>query len=119
MHKLPTYILVVSIIRYTDNAELVDVIKDYLSGVLHIDITDYKSNKQTVQYIVCDSHIIKKFVHTLYVMRDRFKILDYSYYVLNEHHTTYHRRYIYAPYSMPDEIAVDSIITEVQLWYAV
>ena len=48
---LPKNILVVSIIRYTDNAELVDVLKDYFTGVPYIDITDYELNKQTIHYI--------------------------------------------------------------------
>lgn len=118
-NPLPKFIFVVSIIRYTDNAELVDVIKDYFSGVPYIDITDYELNKQTVQYIVYDSQIIKKVAYTIYNMKDKFKFLDYSYYALNERHTTYHRRYSYDAYSMPDKIAVNSVITKLQLWNTV
>lgn len=119
MHKLPRTILVVSIIRYTDNAELVDVLKDYFSGVPYIDITDYESNRQTVQYIVYDSRIIKKVAHKIYSIRDKFKILDYSYYALNVYSTVYHKRYSYDAFSMPYQISVDSIITELQLWNTV
>ena len=119
MHKLPEYILGVCIIRYTDNAELVDTLKDYFNGVPYIDITDYESNKQTIQYIVYESRIIKKVAYTIYNMKDTFKILDYSNYKLNYNSTTYHRRYSYDAFSMPDKIAVDSINTQLQLWNTV
>lgn len=119
MHKLPKYVFVVSIIRYTDNAELVDVLKDYFNGVPYIDITDYESNKQTVQYIVHESRIIKKVAHKIYSMKDKFKILDYSYFIINDTSTVYHRVYTYSVYNMPDKISVDSIITKLQLWNAV
>lgn len=119
MYKLPRNLLVISIIRYTDNAELVDVLKDYFSGVPYIDITDYESNKQTVQYIVYESHIIKKVAYKIYSMRDKFKILDYSYFTINYSSTVYHRVYSYDAYSMPDKISVDSIITKLQLWNTV
>lgn len=120
MHKLPKYIFVVSIIRYTDNTELVDVLKDYFSGVPYIDITDYESNRQTVQYIVHESRIIKKKVtYKIYSMKDKFKILDYAYFIINDTSTVYHRVYSYDVYSMPDKISVDSIITKLQLWNAV
>lgn len=119
MYKLPKNILVVSIIRYTDNAELVDVLKDYFSGVPYIDITDYESNRQTVQYIVYDSRIIKEILYTIYFIRDAFKILDYAYYVLNEDSTIYHKKYVRNPFNMPKKIAVDSTITKLQLWSTV
>lgn len=119
MHKLPEYILGVNIIRYTDNAELVDVLKDYFSGVPYIDITDYESNKQTVQYILHESRIIKEVVHKIYFMRDEFKILDYFYFILNDTSTMYHRIHSYDIYSMPDKISVDSTITKLQLWNTV
>lgn len=118
-NTLPKNILVVSIIRYTDNAELVDVLKDYFSGVPYIDITDYESNKQTIHYIVYESRIIKKVAYTIYCMRDKFKILDYSYYNLNHNSTIYHRVYAHTTYNMPAKIAVDSINTKLQLWSAV
>lgn len=113
MHKLPKFILVVSIIRYTDNAELVDVLKDYFSGVPYIDITDYESNKQTVQYIVYESRIIKKVACKICSMRDRFTLIDYNYYELNKDSTIYR---VLDPYSMLKKIPVDSIITKLQLW---
>ena len=113
---LPKNILVVSIIRYTDNAELVDVLKDYFSGVPYIDITDYESNKQTIHYILYESRIIKKVAYTLWDMRDKFKILDYSYYTLNHNSTMYHRIYAHTTFAIPDEIAVSSINTQLQLW---
>lgn len=119
MHKLPKCILVVSIIRYTDNAELVGVLKDYFSGVPYIDITDYESNRQTVQYILYDSRIIKKVAFKIYSMRDTFKILDYSYYKLNHNSSTYHRMYSDNTYNIPDKIEVDSIYTQLQLWNTV
>lgn len=119
MYKLPRNLLVISIIRYTDNAELVDVLKDYFSVVPYIDITDYESNKQTVQYIVYESRIIKEVVYTICNMKDTFKILDYSNYKLNNNSTTYHRIYSYDAYSMPNKISVDSIITKLQLWNTV
>lgn len=119
MYELSRNLLGISIIRYTDNAELVDVLKDYFSGVPYIDITDYESNKQTVQYIVYESHIIKEVVHKIYFMRDKFKILDYSYFSINDTSTVYHRVYSYDAYSMPDKIPVDSIITKLQLWNTV
>lgn len=116
MYELPRNILVISIIRYTNNAELVDVLKDYFSGIPYIDITNYESNKQTVQYIVYESRIIKKVAYKIYSMRDKFKILDYSYFSINDTSTVYHRVYSYDAYSMPDKIPVDSIITKLQLW---
>lgn len=119
MCKLPKYILVVSIIRYTDNAELVDTLKDYFSGVPYIDITDYDSNKQTVQYIVYESRIIKKIAYKIYSMRDKFKILDYASLILNNTSTIYHRVYSHNVCSIPDKISVDSIITKLQLWNTV
>lgn len=119
MHKLPKFIFVVSIIRYTDNAELVDVLKDYFSGVPYIDITDYESNKQTIHYIVYESHIIKKVAHKIYNMRDKFKILDYSYFDLNEDSTIYRGMGTYNSFNMPRAISVDSIITKLQLWSTV
>lgn len=119
MHKLPKFIFVVSFIRYTDNAELVDVLKDYFSGIPYIDITDYESNKQTVQYIVYASRIIKRVLHKIYDMRDKFKILDYNYYELNEDSTIYRGIATYSAFNMPKKILVDSIITELQLWNTV
>ena len=113
MHKLPKFILVISIIRYTDNAELVDVLKDYFSGVPYIDITDYESNKQTIHYILYESRIIKKVAYKIYSMKDKFKILDYNYYDLNEDYTIYQ---VYNTFNMPKTISVDSIITKLQLW---
>lgn len=117
MSNIPKYIFLISIIRYQDNAELVDVLKDYFSGVPYIDITDYESNKQTIQYIVYESRIIKKVAYAIYNMK--LKILEYSNYTLNHNSTTYHRRYFYDASSMPDKIAVDSINTQLQLWDAV
>lgn len=117
--SLPKFILVVSIVRYTDNAELVDVLKDYFRGVPYIDITHYESNKQTIHYIVYESRIIKKVAHKIYDMRDKFKILDYSYYTLNHNSTIYHRVYAYTTYNIPNEIAVDSIRKQLQLWSTV
>lgn len=116
MHKLPKFILVVSIVRYTDNAELVDVLKDYFSGVPYIDITDYESNKQTVQYILHESRIIKKVAYKIYSMKDKFKILDYNYYDLNEDSTIYRGIVTYNAFNMPKIISVDSISTQLQLW---
>ena len=116
---LPKFILVVSIVRYTDNAELVDVLKDYFTGVPYIDITDYELNKQTIHYILYESHIIKKVAYTLWDMRDKFKILDYSYYTLNHNSTMYHRIYAHTIFAMPDKIAADSISTQLQLWNTV
>ena len=116
---LPKNILVVSIIRYTDNAELVDVLKDYFSGVPYIDITDYESNKQTIHYILYESRIIKKVAYTLWDMRDKFKILDYSYYTLNHNSTMYHRIYAHTTFEIPGRIAVDSIRKQLQLWSTV
>lgn len=113
---LSKFIFVVSIIRYTDNAELVDVLKEYFSGVPYIDITDYESNKQTVQYIVYASRIIKKVAFNIYYMRDKFKILDYNYYEINEDSTMYCGIPIYSAFNMPKKISVDSIITKLQLW---
>lgn len=118
-NSLPKFILVVSIIRYTDNAELVDVLKDYFSEVPYIDITDYESNKQTIHYIVYESRIIKKVAYTLYGMRDNFEILDYSYYTLNHNSTMYHRIYAHTTFAIPNEIAVDSIRKQLQLWSTV
>lgn len=115
-NPLPKFILVVSIVRYTDNDELVDVLKDYFSGVPYIDITDYESNKQTIHYIVYESRIIKKVAYAIYDMRDDFEILDYSYYTLNHNSTMYHRIYAHTTFAIPNEIAVDSIITKLQLW---
>lgn len=112
--SLPKYIFLISIIRDQNNAELVDVLKDYFSGVPYIDITDYESNKQTIHYIVYESRIIKKVAYAIYNMK--LKILDYSNYKLNHNSTTYHRRYSYDAFSMPDKIAVDSINTQLQLW---
>lgn len=119
MQKLPKYLFVVSIIRYTDNAELVDVLKDYFSGVPYIDITNYESNKQTIQYIVHESRAIKKVAHKIFSMRGTFKLLDYSRFILNYDSTVYYRVYNYDHFSMPDEITVDSISTKLQLWYTV
>ena len=113
---LPKFIFVVSIIKYTDNAELVDVLKDYFSGIPYIDITDYESNKQTIHYILYESHIIKEVAYTLWDMKDKFKILDYSYYTLNHNSTMYHRIYAHTTFAIPDEIAVSSINTQLQLW---
>lgn len=113
---LPKFILVVSIVRYTDNAELVDVLKDYFSGVPYIDITDYESNKQTIHYILYESRIIKKVAYKIYSMKDKFKILDYSYYTLNHNSTVYHRIYAHTTFAIPNEIAVDSIRKQLQLW---
>lgn len=119
-NPLPKYILVVSIVRYTDNAELVDVLKDYFSGVPYIDITDYETNKQTIQYIVYESRIIKKVAYKIYSMKDKFKMLDYNYYDLNEDSAIYYRGIgIYNNYNMPKTISVDSIITKLQLWSTV
>ena len=118
-NTLPKFILVVSIVRYTDNAELVDVLKDYFSGVPYIDITDYESNKQTIHYIVYESRIIKKVAHKIYDMRDKFKILDYSYYTLNHNSTMYHRIYAHTTFAIPNKIAVDSIKKQLQLWSTV
>lgn len=115
-NTLPKNILVVSIVRYTDNAELVDVLKDYFSGVPHIDITDYELNKQTIHYILYESRIIKKVAYTLWDMRDKFKILDYSYFTLNHNSTIYHRIYAHTIFAMPDKIAVDSIRKQLKLW---
>lgn len=118
-NPLPKFIFVLSIIRYTDNAELVDTLKDYFSGVPYIDITDYESNKQTVQYIVYSSRIIKKVAFNIYSMRDKFKILDYNYYELNEDSTIYRRIPTYTAFSMPKIVLVDSISTQLQLWNTV
>lgn len=118
-NTLPKFILVVSIVRYTNNAELVDVLKDYFSGVPYVDITDYESNKQTIHYIVYESRIIKKVAYTLYCMRDNFEILDYSYYTLNHNSTIYHRMYVHTTFDIPDKVSVDSIITKLQLWNTV
>lgn len=114
--SLPKFILVASIVRYTDNAELVDVLKDYFSGIPYIDITDYESNKQTVQYIVYGSRIIKKVLYKIYDMKDKFKIIDYNYYEINEDSTMYRGIATYNAFNMPKKIAVDSIITKLQLW---
>lgn len=118
-NSLPKNILVVSIIRYTDNAELVDVLKDYFSGVPYIDITDYELNRQTIHYILYESRIIKKVAYTLWDMRDKFKILDYSYYTLNHNSTMYHRIYAHTTFEIPGRIAVSSISTQLQLWSTV
>lgn len=118
-NPLPKFILVVSIIRYTDNAELVDILKDYFSGVPYIDITDYESNKQTIHYIVYESRTIKKVAHKIYDMKDKFKILDYNYYDLNEDSTIYRGIGTYNAFNMPKIILVDSINTKLQLWNTV
>lgn len=115
-NSLPKFILVVSIVRYTDNAELVDILKDYFSGVPYMDITDYESNRQTIHYIVYESRIIKKVAYAIYDMRDDFDILDYSYYTLNHNSTMYHRIYAHTTFAIPNEIAVDSIRKQLQLW---
>ena len=115
-NTLPKFILVVSIVRYTDNAELVDVLKDYFTGVPYIDITDYESNKQTIHYIVYESRIIKEVARKIYSMRADFDILDYSYYTLNHNSTIYHRIYAHTTFSIPNKIAVDSIRKQLQLW---
>lgn len=119
MQKLPKYIFVISIIKYTDNAELVSVLKDYFSGVPYIDITNYESDKQTIQYIVHESRIIKRIAHKIFSMRDGFKLLDYSRYIINYDNTVYHSIYTHDSFNVPDRIAVDSISTKLQLWYAV
>lgn len=119
MQKLPKYIFVISIIKYTDNAELVGILKDYFGGVPYIDITNYESDKQTIQYIVHESRVIKKVAHKILSMRDNFILLDYSRFTLNYYSTVYYRVYSRDHFSMPDEIAVDSISTKLQLWYAV
>lgn len=116
MHKLPKYIFLISIIRGQDNAELVDVLKDYFSGVPYIDYTDY-ANKQAIHYIVYESRIIKKVAYAIYNMK--LKILDYSNYKLNHNSTIYYRRYSYDASIMPDRIAVDYINTQLQLWNTV
>lgn len=113
---LPKCIFLLSIVRYHDNVELLDILKDYFSGVPYIDYTDYELNKKTINYIIYESRIIKKVAFTLYCMRDDFDILDYSYYTLNHNSTMYHRIYAHTTFAIPNEIAVDSIRKQLQLW---
>lgn len=113
MKQLPKNIFVISIIRYTDNAELVDVLKDYFSGVPHIDYTDYTTNRQIVYYILKDSHVIKKFVHRVYALKKGVdKILDYYYYSYKENSSEYHIKYTYftavGSVTMPKKIELDA-----------
>ena len=83
MKQLPKNILVVGIIRYFDNDEIVNILKEYFNGVPHIDITEYKFNKQSIYYIIQDTYAMRSFIHRIYWIRrlnnkDRF--LDYYFY---------------------------------------
>lgn len=85
MYKLSEQILVVSIIRYFDNDEIVNILKEYFKGVPHIDITECKFNKQSIIYIIQDSYAMRKFVHKMYWMRrlnNKDLYLDYYFYTL-------------------------------------
>lgn len=114
--SLPKCIFLISFIRFPDNAELLNILKDYFSGVPYIDYTDYELNKKTIHYITYESRVIKKVAYTLYCMRDEFDILDYSYYTLNHNSTMYHRIYAHTTFDIPGRIEVSSIKKQLQLW---
>lgn len=91
MYKLPKQILVVSIIRYSDNDEIVNILKKYFKGVPHIDITEYKFNKQSINYIIQDSYAMRSFIHKMYWMRqlnNKDLYLDYYFYESRNNNTS-------------------------------
>lgn len=83
MKQLPKNILVVGIIRYFDNDEIVNILKEYFNGVPHIDITEYKFNKQSIYYIIQDTYAMRRFIHKIFCMEPEDKLLDYSVYVIS------------------------------------
>ena len=80
MKQLPKNILVVGIMRYTNNGETVETLKEFFKGIPHIDCTE-KDNKQVIVYVVQDNYFIRRFIHKIFCMGSEDKMLDYSFYV--------------------------------------
>lgn len=122
MQKLPKHILVVRIIRYFDNDEIVNILKEYFKGVPHIDITEYKFNKQSIYYIIQDNYAMRSFIHKMYWIRqlsNQDLFLDYSLYShSNSNPSVYVIHSIAA--RMPGKLLLDyTNVKKLQLWDAV
>ena len=79
MKQLPKNILVVGIMRYTNNGEIVETLKEFFKGIPHIDCTE-KDNKQDIVYVVQDNYFVRRFIHKIFCMGTEDKMLDYSFY---------------------------------------
>lgn len=115
MYELPRTILVISIIRYTNNAEVVDIIKEFFEGIPHRDITDYESNRQSIQYIIPNTYNIVRLVHKFYSIQNSDTLLDYSCYTRKCDNSVSNSYYFYArsnSIGLPKEIVVDLATAE-------
>lgn len=80
MKQLPKNILVVGIMRYTNNGEIVETLKEFFKGIPHIDCTK-EDNRQVIVYAVQDNYFVRRFIHKIFCMGSEDKMLDYSFYV--------------------------------------
>lgn len=117
MYELPKNIFVISIIRYTNNAEVVDIFKEFFEGIPHIDITDYESNRQSIRYIIPGMHTIRRLIRKFYWMQnsDKDRLLDYSFYSYESNNSVNNSYYFYSRSSsigLPKEIIVDLATAE-------
>jgi hypothetical protein len=115
MYELPRTILVINIIRYTNNDEVVDILKEFFEGIPHIDITDYESNRQSIQYIILGTYKIVRLVHKFYSIQNSDKLIDYSCYTHKGDNLVNNSYYYYARNSsigLPKELIVDLATAE-------
>lgn len=111
MYKLTKNILVISIIRYTNNAEVVDILKEFFEGMPHIDITDYELNRQSIQYIIPYTYTIRRLIYQFYYNQNSNKYLEYAFYTHKDDNSLNYSRYTY-PIGLPKEIIVDLATAE-------
>lgn len=88
MKQLPKNILVVGIMRYTNNGESVDTLKEFFKGIPHIDCTE-EDNRQVIVYVVQDNYFVRRFIHKIFCMESADKMLDYSFYEYIPNSTEY------------------------------
>jgi hypothetical protein len=114
MYDLPRTILVINIIRYTNNDEVIDILKEFFEGIPHIDITDYESNRQSIQYMVPNIYAIGRLMYKFYSI-NRYKLLDFSFYTRKCDNSVNKSYYFYSRNSsigLPKEIKVDLATAE-------
>lgn len=95
MKQLPKQILVVCITRYTNNGETVETLKEFFNGVPHIDITEYKFNKQSIYYIIQDNYVVRRFIQKIFCIGFEDSMLDYAFYDYMPNSTEYTAYYTY------------------------
>lgn len=105
--QLPKNILVIGIMRYTNNGEIVDTLKEFFKGIPHIDCTE-ENNRQSVVYVVQDNYCVRKLAHKFFSMGCKDKMIDYSFYVLMPGSSAYATYHTYTHGILPKFITFNS-----------